>query len=51
MAEKAVVDRRRAITLPADTDPLAVAAAMNPSMWSWAALRSRLTFQPAPACW
>ncbi|MGV9703320.1 quinone oxidoreductase family protein [Streptomyces sp. NPDC003483] len=46
MAEKAVVDRRRAITLPADTDPLAVAAAMNPGMSSWVALRRRLHFQP-----
>ncbi|WP_217165944.1 zinc-binding alcohol dehydrogenase family protein [Streptomyces sp. AC512_CC834] len=46
MAEKAVVDRRRAITLPADTDPLAVAAAMNPGMSSWVALRSRLNLQP-----
>jgi NADPH:quinone reductase-like Zn-dependent oxidoreductase len=46
MAEKAVVDRRRAIALPADIDPLAVAAAMNPGMSSWVALRSRLNFQP-----
>ncbi|RKN43964.1 quinone oxidoreductase family protein [Streptomyces hoynatensis] len=46
MAEQAVVDRRRAITLPADTDPIAVAAAMNPGMSSWVALRSRLNFQP-----
>ncbi|MER5437751.1 zinc-binding alcohol dehydrogenase family protein [Streptomyces sp. NPDC002790] len=46
MAEQAVVDRRRAIALPADTDPLAVAAAMNPGMSSWVALRSRLNFQP-----
>ncbi|MER5449188.1 zinc-binding alcohol dehydrogenase family protein [Streptomyces sp. NPDC002766] len=46
MAEKAVVDRRRAITLPADTDFLAVAAAMNPGMSSWVALRRRLNFQP-----
>lgn len=46
MAEQAVVDRRRAVTLPADTDPIAVAAAMNPGMSSWVALRSRLNFQP-----
>ncbi|MET8289876.1 zinc-binding alcohol dehydrogenase family protein [Streptomyces sp. NPDC005132] len=46
MAEKAVVDRRRAISLPADTDPFAVAAAMNPGMSSWVALRSRLNFEP-----
>lgn len=46
MAEKAVVDRRRAITLPAGTDPAAVAAAMNPGMSSWVALRRRVGFQP-----
>ena len=45
MAEKAVVDRRRAITLPAGTDPAAVAAAMNPGMSSWVALRRRVSFQ------
>ncbi|MFJ6212002.1 zinc-binding alcohol dehydrogenase family protein [Streptomyces sp. NPDC092296] len=46
MAEQAVVDRRRAITLPAGTDPAAVAAAMNPGMSSWLALRSRVGFRP-----
>ncbi|MFD4526847.1 zinc-binding alcohol dehydrogenase family protein [Streptomyces sp. NPDC058470] len=46
MAEQAVVDRRRAITLPAGTDPVAVAAAMNPAMSSWVALRSRVTLKP-----
>jgi NADPH:quinone reductase-like Zn-dependent oxidoreductase len=46
MAEQAVVDRRRAITLPAGTDPVAVAAAMNPAMSSWVALRSRVTLEP-----
>ncbi|MFI6931754.1 zinc-binding alcohol dehydrogenase family protein [Streptomyces sp. NPDC050287] len=45
MAERAVVDRRRAITLPPGTDPLAVAAAMNPGMSSWVALRRRIGFQ------
>ncbi|MEV7085633.1 zinc-binding alcohol dehydrogenase family protein [Streptomyces sp. NPDC093085] len=45
MAEKAVVDRRRAITLPEDADPVAVAAAMNPGMSSWVALRRRVAFQ------
>ncbi|MHA6758362.1 quinone oxidoreductase family protein [Streptacidiphilus sp. PAMC 29251] len=45
MAEQAVVDRRRAITLPAGTDPVAVAAAMNPAMSSWVALRRRVGFQ------
>lgn len=46
MAEQAVVDRRRAITLPAGTDPAAVAAAMNPGMSSWVALRRRVSFRP-----
>jgi len=46
MAEQAVVDRRRAITLPAGTDPVAVAAAMNPAMSSWVALRRRVTLPP-----
>ena len=46
MAEQAVVDRRRAVTLPADTDPVAVAAAMNPGMSSWVALRRRVALQP-----
>jgi NADPH:quinone reductase-like Zn-dependent oxidoreductase len=46
MAERAVADRRRAITLPPGTDPLAVAAAMNPGMSSWVALRRRIGFQP-----
>ncbi|WP_327139196.1 quinone oxidoreductase family protein [Nocardia sp. NBC_01327] len=46
MAEQAVVDRRRAITLPTGTDPIAVAAAMNPAMSSWVALRRRVAFQP-----
>lgn len=46
MAEQAVVDRRRAITLPTDTDPVTVAAAMNPGMSSWVALRRRVTLPP-----
>ncbi|MFJ5218457.1 zinc-binding dehydrogenase [Streptomyces sp. NPDC088354] len=46
MAERAVVDRRRAVTLPAGTDPVAVAAAMNPAMSSWVALRRRAPLRP-----
>jgi len=49
MAEQAVVDRRRAVTLPPDTDPAAVtaiAAAMNPAMSSWVALRRRVDLPP-----
>lgn len=45
MAEKTVVDLRRSIELPDGTDPVAVAAAMNPAMSSWIALRQRITFE------
>src|SRR6266702_4755629 len=40
-----VIDTRRSIVLPADSDPIAVAAAMNPAMSSWVALRQRVQFQ------
>lgn len=46
MADRTVVDRRRSVVLPAGTDPVAVAAAMNPAMSSWVALRQRIAFQP-----
>src|SRR6201992_617096 len=46
MAEQTVVDLRRSIVLPSDADPVAVAAAMNPAMSSWLALRRRISFQP-----
>jgi NADPH:quinone reductase-like Zn-dependent oxidoreductase len=42
MAEQAVVDPRRAIELPNDVDVAKVAAAMNPAMSSWVALRRRV---------
>lgn len=45
MAEQAVIDTRRSIVLPEDADPIAVAAAMNPAMSSWVALRQRVPFQ------
>ncbi|MEN0130859.1 MAG: zinc-binding alcohol dehydrogenase family protein [Brevundimonas sp.] len=45
MAEKTVVDLRRSIELPDGTDPVAVAAAMNPAMSSWIALRRRIAFE------
>src|SRR6202034_4592827 len=41
MAERTVIDTRRSIVLPDGTDPVAVAAAMNPAMASWVALRQR----------
>lgn len=46
MADKAVVDLRRAIELPDDTDVAKVAAAMNPAMSSWMALRRRVPLEP-----
>ena len=44
MAEQTVIDTRRSIVLPDDSDPIAVAAAMNPAMSSWIALRRRVQF-------
>jgi NADPH:quinone reductase-like Zn-dependent oxidoreductase len=46
MADKAVVDLRRAIELPDGTDVAKVAAAMNPAMSSWVALRRRVPLEP-----
>lgn len=46
MAEQTVIDARRSVVLPDGTDPVAVAAAMNPGMSSWVGLRQRVDFQP-----
>jgi len=46
MAEQTVVDRRRSVPLPADCDVVATAAAMNPAMSSWIALRTRIAIEP-----
>ena len=45
MAEQTVIDARRSIVLPDGSDPVAVAAAMNPAMGSWMALRQRVRFE------
>jgi NADPH:quinone reductase-like Zn-dependent oxidoreductase len=45
MAEKAVVDLRRVIELSDHVDAAKVAAAMNPAMSSWVALRRRVPLQ------
>src|SRR5580693_585813 len=45
MAERAVVDRRRAVALPDDADVAAIAAGINPGMSSWVALRKRVSFK------
>ncbi len=46
MADRAVIDRRRMIPLPDDADVEKVAAAMNPAMSSWVALRRRVPIEP-----
>jgi NADPH:quinone reductase-like Zn-dependent oxidoreductase len=46
MADKAIADLRRAIELPGDADVAKVAAAMNPAMSSWVALRRRVPLIP-----
>ncbi|MCU1413330.1 MAG: quinone oxidoreductase [Microbacteriaceae bacterium] len=46
LADRTVIDPRRSIPLPADADPILLAAAMNPAMSSWVALHKRITFEP-----
>jgi NADPH:quinone reductase-like Zn-dependent oxidoreductase len=46
MAERTVVDLRRSVVLPDGSDPVPVAAAMNPAMSSFVALRRRIDFAP-----
>ena len=45
MAEQTVIDLRQSFQLPEGIDPVQVAAAMNPAMSSWVALRRRTGFQ------
>ncbi len=45
-AERTLIDPRRSVLLPAGADAVAVAAALNPAMSSWVALRRRITFAP-----
>jgi NADPH:quinone reductase-like Zn-dependent oxidoreductase len=49
MAERALIDVQRVVPLPESADPLKVAAAMNPAMSSWVALRHRVTLHPGQA--
>ncbi len=42
MADRALVDLRRTVPLPAQVDVVKVAAIMNPAMSSWVALRRRV---------
>lgn len=46
MAEQTVIDQRHSLVLPDGADPILVAAAMNPVMSSWIALRQRIDFEP-----
>jgi NADPH:quinone reductase-like Zn-dependent oxidoreductase len=46
MAERAVIDASRAIELPDGADVAKIAAAMNPAMSSWVALRRRVPLHP-----
>lgn len=46
MAEQTVFDVRRSVVLPESADPVLIAAAMNPAMSAWVALRRRVSLQP-----
>lgn len=46
LAEKAAIDLRRSVPLPSGSDPVQLAAAMNPAMSSWIALRHRAHLSP-----
>jgi NADPH:quinone reductase-like Zn-dependent oxidoreductase len=46
MADQAVIDMRRAVRLPEEADPARIAAAMNPAMSAWVALRRRVPLKP-----
>jgi len=46
MAERTVVDLRRSVPLPDGIDPVRIAAAMNPAMSAWIALRRRTAIEP-----
>lgn len=46
MADRTVIDTRRSVVLPDGTDPVTIAAGMNPAMSGWLALRRRASFQP-----
>ncbi|HEY4152674.1 MAG TPA: zinc-binding alcohol dehydrogenase family protein [Pseudolysinimonas sp.] len=45
MAQRTAIDARRSIPLPKNADPVLVAAAMNPVMSSWVALKHRANFR------
>jgi NADPH:quinone reductase-like Zn-dependent oxidoreductase len=45
MAQRTIIEKDRSVALPKDADPVAVAAAINPVMSSWVALRHRIHFK------
>jgi hypothetical protein len=45
LADRTVIEAGRSVVLPGRTDPVQVAAAMNPLMSSWVALRRRIGFR------
>jgi NADPH:quinone reductase-like Zn-dependent oxidoreductase len=46
MADQVVVDLRRSVLLPENVDETKIAAAMNPAMSAWVALRRRVPLEP-----
>lgn len=46
MATRTVIDTRRSVVLPVGVDVVTIAAAMNPAMSAWVALRRRVPLQP-----
>lgn len=46
MADRAIADVRRSVELPEDVDAVQIAAAMNPAMSAWVALRRRVAIEP-----
>ncbi|WP_019068952.1 quinone oxidoreductase family protein [Streptomyces hokutonensis] len=46
MATRTVIDGRRSVPLPDGVDVVKIAAAMNPAMSSWVALRRRVPIEP-----
>src|SRR6201989_1172537 len=47
MAQRTIIEKERSRALPKDADLVTVAAAINPVMSSWVALRHRITFKRA----
>lgn len=45
MAQRTIIEKDRSVLLPKHADPVAVAAAVNPVMSSWVALRHRIHFK------